>query len=107
MAYNAVVFDADERVPADTTLTFQDFSSGAEPNASGRLSPNTASLYDPDVAIQRQVGAGGGMLSVDFYAKYFDVDTKLVRIVLTLSSTRADVYCTVAGTGEVMEDSAT
>ena len=79
MSYNQVVFDAEDRIQPDTTLSFQDFSSGGEPNASGRLSPNTANLYDPDVAIQRQVGAGGGMLSVDFYAKYFDVDTKLVR----------------------------
>jgi len=72
---DGIVFDSGERVPADD-LTFKDFGT---PNgaSSGRVSPVGGGLYDADVAMQRQVGSSG-FFSVDYYSRWFDVDTMLV-----------------------------
>lgn len=75
---------------SDRLLPFVDFgtSSSIQPDASpsGRLSPAgdaTARLYEPDRAINEQLGrasktGSGGWFSLDSLQTYFDVDTPTV-----------------------------
>lgn len=75
---------------SDRLLPFVDFGTGSsiQPDASpsGRLSPAgdaTARLYEPDRAINEQLGrasktGSGGWFSLDSLQTYFDVDTPTV-----------------------------
>lgn len=95
MAYKQVVFDADGGLASDE-LAFKDFGTSSIPadvssgSASGRISPNvggnsnndaTARLYEPDLAMQNQVGRRGSTgkwFNLDSYTGWFDIDTQTV-----------------------------
>ncbi|GAA99751.1 uncharacterized protein L969DRAFT_622221 [Mixia osmundae IAM 14324] len=80
MSKDGLLFDAGQHASED--LAFKDFGSNypSSPAGDGRSLPtgNVGSgLYDPDEAMQRQIG-GSGLFSLDFYSKYFDIDTMTV-----------------------------
>ncbi|KAK4049860.1 hypothetical protein OIV83_003916 [Microbotryomycetes sp. JL201] len=80
------IFDVDDR----DNLAFQDFGSTTISSdlPAGRISPNappqqraTAGLYDAEQRLQSSLDGAtrsGGLLNLDFYARYFDVDTVTV-----------------------------
>ncbi|KAM0790213.1 hypothetical protein ACM66B_005527 [Microbotryomycetes sp. NB124-2] len=81
------IFDVDDR----DNLAFQDFGSATINSdlPAGRISPNAApvqqrahaGLYDAEQRLQSSLDGAtrsGGFLNLDFYARYFDVDTVTV-----------------------------
>ncbi|KAH8919642.1 Yip1-domain-containing protein [Atractiella rhizophila] len=75
-SYAPVVFDIDD---PSNDLAFQDFNTHSIP--SDRLSPQPGTggtgLFEPDREMAAQVG-GKGMLDLESYTGYFDVDTQSV-----------------------------
>ncbi|CAO3671759.1 unnamed protein product [Umbelopsis ramanniana] len=89
--YNVIVeMDDEPTIQADTIdndgLEFQDFSSSSAPKSSGKMNSNTQSFatasggdfFDPHRQIQDEAMGRKPVWSVDYYTRYFDVDTKQV-----------------------------
>ncbi|BGP18212.1 hypothetical protein JCM10213_007840 [Rhodosporidiobolus nylandii] len=88
MSRNDVVFDFEQ--PASNNLAFQDFGSATIQSdlPSGRISPNASpqvrssnNLYDGGQRLGSSIDGAtksGGVLNLDFYSGWFDVDTLTV-----------------------------